>query len=122
MFLHAGLRRLVSVATAGALPVARTLLCVSVATEQRRCASPRLSLHVAAPGQGRCAPRGRSLLRSCLAAHSLPPRPPAYALAAPRSLAESPIAPAARPAANCLASHSRAPRTPLRAPPFRFGH
>src|SRR5258707_8832131 len=29
------------------------------------------------PGQGRCAPRRQSLLRSCLAAHSFPRRPPA---------------------------------------------
>ena len=35
-------------------------------------------------GQGRCAPRRRSLLRSCLAARSLPRRPPAYVLSARR--------------------------------------
>src|SRR5215472_1789630 len=32
---------------------------------------------------GGAAPRGQSLLRSCLAARSFPPRPPAYVLAAP---------------------------------------
>src|SRR5712692_9693973 len=34
------------------------------------------------PGRGRCAPRRQSLLRSCLAAHSFPRRPPAYVLSA----------------------------------------
>src|SRR6266851_1473960 len=30
------------------------------------------------PGRGRCAPRRQSLLRSCLAPHSFPRRPPAW--------------------------------------------
>src|SRR5260370_1144110 len=34
------------------------------------------------PGRGRCAPRRQSLLRSYLAAHSFPRRPPAYVLSA----------------------------------------
>src|SRR5215467_12450388 len=43
-------------------------------------------LACSALGRGRCAPRGQSLLRSCLAARSFPPRPPAMGLRPPMGL------------------------------------
>ena len=46
-----------------------------------------------APGQGRCAPRGQSLLRSCLAARSFPPRPPARGLFGTSAPEKVPFAP-----------------------------